>query len=99
MPAPTSSGATTSFPTGTIARRAARAAGAPYALTAHGTDVANAEQFPRIREATRKAVGDACAVFAVSGDLAARIEAVTGALGERLHVVSAGVEPGGLRRR
>src|ERR1700709_1556998 len=31
-------------PTGTIARRAARGAGIPYALTAHGTDVANAER-------------------------------------------------------
>ena len=39
-------------PTGTIARRAARAAGVPYALTAHGTDVANAERSPRIRKAT-----------------------------------------------
>jgi glycosyltransferase involved in cell wall biosynthesis len=79
-------------PTGTIARRTARAAGVPYALTAHGTDVANAERSPRIREATRRAVADACAVFAVSDDLAARLEAVTGPLGERLHVVSAGVD-------
>ncbi|HEY3614571.1 MAG TPA: glycosyltransferase [Gaiellales bacterium] len=79
-------------PTGTIARRAARAAGVAYALTAHGTDVANAERSPRIRAATCTAVGDACAVFAVSDDLAARIEAVAGPLGERLHVVSAGVD-------
>ena len=79
-------------PTGTIARRAARAVGVPYALTAHGTDVANAERSARIREATRTAVGDACAVFAVSDALAARVEAVAGPLGERLHVVSAGVD-------
>ena len=79
-------------PTGTIARRAARAAGVPYALTAHGTDVANAERSPRIREATRTAVRDACAVFAVSPELGARLEAVAGPLGERLHVVSAGVD-------
>jgi glycosyltransferase involved in cell wall biosynthesis len=79
-------------PTGTIARRAARSAGVPYALTAHGTDVANAERSPRIREATLKAVGDACAVFAVSADLAARVEALGGALGDRVHVVSAGVD-------
>ena len=39
-------------PTGTIARRAARAARVPYAVTAHGTDVANAERSPRIRKAT-----------------------------------------------
>jgi glycosyltransferase involved in cell wall biosynthesis len=79
-------------PTGTIARRAARAVGAPYALTAHGTDVANAENSPRIRKATLGAVSDACAVFAVSNDLAARLDAVVGPLGDRLHVVSAGVD-------
>ena len=79
-------------PTGTIARRVARAAGVPYALTAHGTDVVNAETSPRLRAATLKAVGDACAIFAVSSDLAARIEAVAGPLGDRLHVVSAGVD-------
>ena len=79
-------------PTGTIARRAARAAGVPYALSAHGTDVANAEGSPRIRKATLRAVGDACAVFAVSGDLGSRLEALTGPLGERLQIVSAGVD-------
>ena len=79
-------------PTGTIARRAARSARVPYALTAHGTDVANAERSPRIRKATLKAVGGACAVFAVSDDLAVRLEAVAGPLGDRLHIVSAGVD-------
>jgi glycosyltransferase involved in cell wall biosynthesis len=79
-------------PTGTIARRAARAVGVPYALTAHGTDVANAERSARIRKATRTAVGEACAVFAVSHELAARVEAVAGPLGDRLHVISAGVD-------
>jgi teichuronic acid biosynthesis glycosyltransferase TuaC len=79
-------------PTGPIARRAARAAGVPYALSAHGTDVANAESSLRVRKATVRAVAGACAVFAVSADLGARLEAVTGSLGERLHVVSAGVD-------
>ena len=79
-------------PTGTIARRAARGAGVPYALTAHGTDVANAERSPRLRKATRAAVKDACGVFAVSDDLAARLDAVVGPLGDHLHVVSAGVD-------
>lgn len=79
-------------PTGTIARRVARAAHVPYALTAHGTDVANAERSPRIRKATRRAVGDACAIFAVSDDLAMRLDAVAGPLGDRLHVISAGVD-------
>ena len=79
-------------PTGTIARRTARAVGVPYALTAHGTDVANAERSPRIRKATLAAVRDACAVFAVSDALALRLDAVVGPLGDRLHVVSAGVD-------
>jgi glycosyltransferase involved in cell wall biosynthesis len=79
-------------PTGSIARRAARAVRVPYALTAHGTDVANAEGSPRIRAATAKATGGACAVFAVSHDLGARLEAVAGPLGDRLHIVSAGVD-------
>ncbi len=79
-------------PTGAIARRAAKAAGVPYALTAHGTDVANAERSPRIRAATAKAVAGACAVFAVSEDLGARLEEVAGPLGDRMHVVSAGVD-------
>jgi teichuronic acid biosynthesis glycosyltransferase TuaC len=79
-------------PTGTIARRAARAAGVPYALTAHGTDVANAERSPRIRRATARAVRDACAVFAVSHELGARLEAAAGSLDARLHIVSAGVD-------
>ena len=79
-------------PTGTIARRAARAARVPYALTAHGTDVANAERSPRIRSATAKAVAGACAVFAVSDDLGARLEEVAGPLGDRVHIVSAGVD-------
>jgi glycosyltransferase involved in cell wall biosynthesis len=79
-------------PTGTIARHAARAASIPYALTAHGTDVANAERSPRIRRATLRAVGGACAVFAVSEELGARLDALAGPLGERLHIVSAGVD-------
>jgi glycosyltransferase involved in cell wall biosynthesis len=79
-------------PTGTIARRAAKAAGVPYALTAHGTDVANAERSPRIRAATAKAVGGACAIFAVSEELGARLDDVAGPLGDRVHIVSAGVD-------
>jgi glycosyltransferase involved in cell wall biosynthesis len=80
-------------PTGTIARRAARSVRVPYVLTAHGTDVTNAERSPRIGKATRAALADACAVFAVSEDLAGRLDAVTGTpLTDRLHVVSAGID-------
>ena len=39
-----------------------------------------------------RAVAGACAVFAVSEELGARLDAVAGPLGERLHIVSAGVD-------
>jgi phosphatidylinositol alpha-1,6-mannosyltransferase len=79
-------------PTGTIARRAAALARVPYVLVAHGTDVTNAEQSPRLRDATRHAVAGAAAVVCVSELLAMRLEAITGPLGERRHVISAGVD-------
>ena len=86
-------------PTGTIARRAAHAA--RRALRAHG-----ARHRRRQRRALAahplgdaKAVAGACAVFAVSDDLGARLEAVAGPLGDRLHIVSAGVDTGRLHRR
>ena len=79
-------------PTGTIARRAAVLARAPYVLVAHGSDVTNAEQRPRLRDATLRAVAGAAAVVCVSDDLADRLEALTGPLGSRRHVISAGVD-------
>ncbi|HEY1478749.1 MAG TPA: glycosyltransferase [Gaiellales bacterium] len=79
-------------PTGTIARRAAALARVPYVLVAHGTDVTNAEQSSRLREATRHAVAGAAAVVCVSELLATRLEAITGPLGARRHVISAGVD-------
>ena len=89
---PTSSGGTTSCPRARSPAGPRARPACPYALTAHGTDVANAERSPRIRKATRRAVADACAVFAVSDDLGDRLDAIAGPLGERLHVVSAGVD-------
>jgi glycosyltransferase involved in cell wall biosynthesis len=79
-------------PTGSIARRASALARVPYVLVAHGTDVANAETNPRLRKATIRAVASAAAVVCVSEPLGARLEAITGPLGERLHVISAGVD-------
>jgi glycogen(starch) synthase len=62
-------------------------------VTAHGTDVANAEESLRLRRATRAVLRDASAVVAVSDDLASRLRAVADApLDGRLHVVSAGVD-------
>jgi glycosyltransferase involved in cell wall biosynthesis len=79
-------------PTGTIARTAARLAHAPYVLVAHGSDVANAEASPRLRAASLRAISAAAAVICVSDALADRLEAVAGPLGERRHVISAGVD-------
>lgn len=79
-------------PTGSIARRAASLAHVPYVLVAHGTDVSNAETDPRLRSATLTAVAGAAAVVCVSRTLADRLEALTGSLGARLHVISAGVD-------
>jgi glycosyltransferase involved in cell wall biosynthesis len=79
-------------PTGSIARRAAALARAPYVLVAHGSDVANAEGSVRLRGATLRAVSGAAAVVCVSDALAARLEELTGPLGGRLHVISAGVD-------
>jgi glycosyltransferase involved in cell wall biosynthesis len=79
-------------PTGTIARRAASLARVPYVLVAHGSDVTNAEQSARLREASVRAVSAAAGVVCVSAALADRLEALTGPLGERRHVISAGVD-------
>jgi teichuronic acid biosynthesis glycosyltransferase TuaC len=61
-------------------------------LVAHGSDVANAEREPRLRAATLAAVADAAGVVCVSRALGDRLEALTGPLGARLHVISAGVD-------
>ncbi|MEO9175116.1 MAG: glycosyltransferase [Gaiellales bacterium] len=79
-------------PTGTIARRAASLARVPYVLVAHGSDVTNAEESPRLREASVRAVAGAAGVVCVSAGLADRLEALTGPLGERRHVISAGID-------
>ena len=79
-------------PTGSIARLVGRARRVPYAITAHGTDVANAEAGGRVAQATATVVRDAAAVIAVSPDLAGRLDALYGPLGERLHAISAGVD-------
>jgi glycosyltransferase involved in cell wall biosynthesis len=84
-------------PTGSIARRAASLARAPYVLVAHGSDVSNAERDPRLRAATLAAVAGAAGVVCVSEALGERLQALTGPLGSRLHVISAGVDLGRFR--
>jgi glycosyltransferase involved in cell wall biosynthesis len=79
-------------PTGSIARRAASLTRVPYVLVAHGSDVSNAERDLRLRAATLAAVSGAAAVVCVSDVLGERLQALTGPLGPRLHVISAGVD-------
>ncbi len=64
------------FPGGAAARRAARAAGVPYAVVAHGQDVVNAESAAWLRRRTRRVLDDAALLVAVSRPLADRLAAV-----------------------
>ena len=87
---PTSSGGTTSCPRARspAAPRARRACRTRSARTAPMSPTPSARRASARRR--RRAVADACAVFAVSDELGARLDAVAGPLGDRLHVVSAG---------
>ena len=80
------------FPTGLGALVAARAAGAPLVVTAHGQDVANATEYPFVRPFIRRVVRGAASVIAVSDWLRARLEeSAPGARG-KTDVVNCGVD-------
>ncbi|UUY06173.1 glycosyltransferase [Svornostia abyssi] len=79
-------------PAGTAAAIAAAAGGAPLVLTAHGTDVANAERHAALRAATRATVSRASAVIAVSDHLAARLAAAVPQAREKTTVIDCGVD-------
>jgi glycosyltransferase involved in cell wall biosynthesis len=79
-------------PTGTVARQVARVVRAPLVVTAHGTDVANAEAGGRVRAATLTVLQHAAAVTAVSEALAGRLRTLDPGLGDRVSVISAGVD-------
>jgi glycosyltransferase involved in cell wall biosynthesis len=64
------------FPGAEAARRAAKVAGVPYAVVAHGQDVLNAETSGWLRRATTRALADAGLLVAVSQPLADRLGAV-----------------------
>ena len=64
------------LPMGVVARGVARAAGLPYVVTAHGTDVRNAESSAAVRARTEPVVRDAALVIAVSQQLAQRLRAL-----------------------
>jgi len=61
------------YPTAAIARVAARVAGAPYALVAHGTDVLSVTRDGAIAKASRSAVAEASLLVAVSSALETRL--------------------------
>jgi glycosyltransferase involved in cell wall biosynthesis len=79
-------------PTGLVARQVARLVRVPLVVTAHGTDVANAEAGGRVRTATLTVLREAAAVTAVSDALAGRLRALDPEVGQRLSVISAGVD-------
>lgn len=81
-------------PAGTAAALAAAAGGAPLVVTAHGTDVANAEGSGALRAVTRATVDRAAAVIAVSQHLAERLAAVVPGARTKTEVIDCGVDLG-----
>ena len=78
------------FPTGAIAAQAARRAGIPYVVTAHGQDVRNLDR-RAARRATEGSLRRAAGVIAVSEYLAGELRGRGLAL-PPLHVVNMGVD-------
>jgi glycosyltransferase involved in cell wall biosynthesis len=80
------------FPSGLSGLLAARAAGAPLVVTAHGQDVANLTQYPFVRPPSTAVVRGSAAVVAVSGWLRDRlVESIPAAAG-KTEVVDCGVD-------
>ena len=80
------------FPTGLSSLLAARAAGAPLVVTAHGQDVANLTRYPFVRPPSRLVVKVAAAVVPVSEWLRERlVESIPDAAG-KTEVVDCGVD-------
>lgn len=80
------------FPTGLGALVAARTAGAPLVVTAHGQDVANASEYPFVRPFIRRVVRGAATVIAVSDWLRARLELSVPEARGKTEVVNCGVD-------
>lgn len=78
------------FPTGAAAAAAARLAGVPYVLTAHGQDVRNLQRAP-LRRAAAGPLRGAAAVIAVSRHLAGALRE-TGLSLPPVHVIDMGVD-------
>ncbi|MBJ7330216.1 MAG: glycosyltransferase [Solirubrobacteraceae bacterium] len=79
-------------PAGTAGALAAAAGGVPLVLTAHGTDVENAERSAVLRAVTRATVARAANVIAVSQHLADRLVAVVPEARAKTEVIDCGVD-------
>ena len=80
------------FPAGGAGARAARVAGAPLVVMAHGQDVANVGRIPGIKAATRWVLGRSTAVIANSRWLAARLAELIPTAREKIEVADLGVD-------
>jgi glycosyltransferase involved in cell wall biosynthesis len=84
------------LPNGWIAERVARAAGIPYAVTLHGSDVFMAERNPLFGAMARRALAGAAYVTSCSGELRDRLLAVGGAEhAGKVLLVPNGTDPAG----
>jgi glycosyltransferase involved in cell wall biosynthesis len=80
------------LPAGAIGAMAARVAGVPLVLTAHGTDVRNVGERPAVRRATRAAVRRARAIIAVSRWLRDELERELPDAAGKTEVIDCGVD-------
>jgi glycosyltransferase involved in cell wall biosynthesis len=80
------------FPAGAAGAAAARAAGAPLVVMAHGQDVANLGRIAGVTRATRWVVGRASGVIANSRWLADRLTEQIPAAAEKITVADCGVD-------
>lgn len=81
-------------PAGTAGVLAGMARDAPVVVTAHGTDVENAERHAALRAVTRATIARCSAVIAVSQHLADRLAAVIPAARAKTSVIDCGVDLG-----
>lgn len=80
------------FPAGAAGALAARAAGAPLVVMAHGQDVANLGRIPGVTAATRWVLGRSSAVIANSRWLADRLTGRIAAAEAKIEVIDCGVD-------
>ena len=80
------------FPAGAAGALAARAAGSPLVVMAHGQDVANLGRIPGVTAATRWVLGRSSAVIANSRWLADRLTARIAAAEGKIEVIDCGVD-------